>query len=39
MLFIPRIPDLRLLKDGVHLNDISAKKFIDHVTEASLAYF
>jgi len=37
--FVPRIGDLKLVKDGVHLNDASAKRFFEHVTEVSLAYF
>jgi len=37
--FISRIGDLKLVKDGVHLTDASAKRFFEHVTEASLAYF
>jgi len=37
--FIPRINELRLVKDGVHLTDASAKRFFEHIVESSLLYF
>jgi len=37
--FVPRIADLKLIKDGVHLNDASAKRFMEHIIESSASYF
>jgi len=37
--FVPRIEDIRMSKDGVHLTEASARKFLEHVTNTSLKYF
>jgi len=34
--FLPKVPNLRLLDDGVHLQQKSAIKYIDSITEESL---